>query len=574
MANQQEHEGAELFRKIGLNCFSDFSQVRLSDLISGYKDGEHLEFDYLIPENNICLIGEITKRNHNTNVKEKYDKFVKYINLIKQIYLAGDIEFWNKLGIPAESLRDFKNVNSIQGFFITTEKEKFDINLSPVTDIAIFYKSDFLRLTEYTQMIGEWTKFYFLNNFGIDYRTDSALTIYEKDNCLIKNTRVKISNKDTLFSDLYTFTISPYKLLNIAHVYRSDEFPSLQNANFNYQRPLDSNKLKEIRTKLLTNQDFIFPSNILVILSQGCEYKKDAEENNYLSIPEKYGTISVIDGQHRLFSYADKKIQSIMSDDCKIIVIAVKCKSEDWKIISKFSAEIFREINTNQTKIEVSHLDAIAYELGSDDPKILATKILISLNNRPNFKSFFQIGSDTSNQGIVESGTIIDVIKKITNLNTIKKLENPRSEKTKSKKAGFEKLFSATVTELSDKDILVEKSIIVFERYFNLILSSFKQDKPKSKNQPKTSFLLSKFWGGWVNLLDIFLEECLDWDSVKSELNQIKINIMKLRQMENYNDILFKSDEPVIPDSSHSPTKVGKFLNQNRQNPISIQDIS
>lgn len=44
--------------------------------------------------------------------------------------------------------------------------------------------------------------------------------------------------------------------------------------------------------------------------------------------------------------------------------------------------------------------------------------------------------------------------------------------------------------------------------------------------------------------------------------------------MENYNDILFKPDEPGIPNSSNSPTKVGKFLNQNRQNPVSIQDIS
>jgi DGQHR domain-containing protein len=573
MANQLEQEGADLFRKIGLNCFGDLPQVRLNDITSGYKDEEHLEFDYLIPENNICLIGEITERNDDSDIRRKYDKFIKYINFIKQIYLVGDVELWNKLGIPESSLIHFKKVNFIQGFFITTEKEKFNVNLSIVADIAIFYKSDFLRLKEYSQMIGKWTKFYFLNNFGVDYRTDSGLTIYEKDNCLIKNPRVKISRQDTPFSDLYTFTISPYQLLDIAHVYRSDEFPSLQNANFNYQRPLDSKKLKEIRTKLLTNRDFIFPSNVLVILSQKCEYKKDVEGNHYLYIPKKYGTISVIDGQHRLFSYADEKVQSIMNDDCQIIVTAVKCKSEDLKEMSEFSAKIFIEININQTKVEISHLDKIAYELGRDDPKVLATKILISLNNRSSFQSFFEISSDVSNQGIVEAGTIISEIKKITNINKIKQLENSRSEKNKSKKSGFEKLFNATVTELSDKDALVDKSIIFLERYFNLIFSTFKQDKPTGKNQPKTSFLLSKFWGGWVNLLDIFLQEGLDWDSIKNELNKIKTNIMKLRQMEIYNDILFKPDEPVIPDSSHSPTKVGKFLNQNRQQPVSIQEL-
>ncbi|MBD2570755.1 hypothetical protein [Anabaena lutea] len=149
-----------------------------------------------------------------------------------------------------------------------------------------------------------------------------------------------------------------------------------------------------------------------------------------------------------------------------------------------------------------------------------------------------------------------------------------RIEKNKSKKYGFEKLFATKITELSDKDTLVEKSIILFERYFNLVFSVFKKDKPTSRNEPKTSFLLSKFWGGWVNLLNVFLEEDLDWKSVENELNKIKSNIMELRQMENYNDIIFKPDELVIPDSSHSPTKVGKFLNQNRQQPVSIQDIS
>ncbi|WP_353931197.1 hypothetical protein WJM97_00890 [Okeanomitos corallinicola TIOX110] len=102
----------------------------------------------------------------------------------------------------------------------------------------------------------------------------------------------------------------------------------------------------------------------------------------------------------------------------------------------------------------------------------------------------------------------------------------------------------------------------------------FKAIGLKGKNKPKTSFLLSKFWGGWVNLLDVFLEEGLDWNSVKTELNKIKKNIMELRQMQDYNDIIFKSDELVIPDSSHAPTKVCEFLNQNRQTSVSIQEIS
>lgn len=577
MANKLEQDGAEIFGAIGLTCYNNLPQVKLKNITSGYPDNEHLEFDYLIPENKMCLIGEITERNDKSDINEKYRKFVKFINLIKQTYRPGDIQFWKKLGIHEDALRYFRDIDTIKGFFITTEKEKFPINLSNVEDMAIFYKSDFLRLKEYAQIISKWSKSYFLNNFCIDYETINSLTIYEKD--LIRSKYRKISGKDSSgkdspSSDLYTFTISPYDLLDIGHVYRSDELPSLQKSSYNYQRPLDGNKLKEIRSKLLTNPDFMFPSNILVVLSHECKYTKNGQGYNYLHIPKKYGAISIIDGQHRLFSYADQKIHEIMKDSGKIMVTAVKFDTEDPETIGKFSAQIFIEININQTKVEISHLDKIAYDLGSDDPKVIATKILININNRQKFPNFFVISSDKITKGIIEAGTIIEQMKKITNINKIKQLENPRSEKNKSKKQGFEKLFATTITELSDKDTLVEKSIILFERYFNLVFSVFKQDKPTSRNEPQTSFLLSKFWGGWVNLLNVFLEEDLDWESVKNELMKIKNNIMKLREMENYNDILFKPDEPVIPDSSHSPTKVCKFLNQNRQKPVSIQEIS
>ena len=95
-----------------------------------------------------------------------------------------------------------------------------------------------------------------------------------------------------------------------------------------------------------------------------------------MHIPKKYGSLSIIDGQHRLFSYADEKVKSIMKDDCKIMVTAVNFKTSKEELISKFSAKVFIEININQTRVEISHLDKIAYELGSNEPKVIATKII------------------------------------------------------------------------------------------------------------------------------------------------------------------------------------------------------
>ena len=435
-----------------------------------------------------------------------------------------------------------------------------------------------MRLKEYSDNIGEYTRNYFLNLFKIDDKIDEvSISIDKKYHQLIRSTNKQISKKDNdaPLSDLYTFTISPYEILNIVHVYRQDELPSLQDSStYNYQRPFKPDKLKEIREKLLTNPDFIFPSNILVILSKECTY--DERNDGCLHIPGKYGSISVIDGQHRLFSYADQKVKSIMQNDCKIMVTAVDFKTENQEIINKFSAKVFIEINMNQTKVEITHIDKIAYELGSEEPKVIATKIIVNLNTRQNFKQFFNITSDKANKGIIDAGIIIDAIKKITNIKKIEQLTKARSTNNISKKDGYEKLFYSTIEELSNRETLVEKGTILFESYFNNIFSTFKPDKDslKSKNETRnTSFTYSKFWGGWINLLIIFIEEGLDWEQIREELNNIKKNVMALLQITEYNKPLFQPDNPKIPDASSSPIKIRDFLNQNRTESCSIENI-
>ncbi|MDJ0520197.1 MAG: DGQHR domain-containing protein [Trichodesmium sp. MO_231.B1] len=402
----------------------------------------------MIPEDKVCLIGEITSRTDTGKINTKYKKFINQINIIKKLEFSDDI--WQNLGIKQQSIRKFRNIQSIKGFFITTTKERFDLNLPKVEDVVVFYKSDFLRLSEYSQNIRRWTRNYFLDKFSLVHRTHNSISIYEKDHELIRSTNKQISKKyednDAPLSDLYTFTISPYEILDIVHVYRQDELPSLQDSStYNYQRPLNPDKLKEIRKNLLTDCDFIFPSNILVILSKECKYMKDGDGNSCLYIPKKYGSISVIDGQHRLFSYADEKVKLIMQDDCKIMVTAVSFRTEVQEIITKFSARVFIEINLNQTKVEMAHIDKIAYELGSNDPKVIATKIIVTLNTRQNFRGFFDIASDKTNKGIIEAGIIIDAIKKITNIRKIKELAKARVNTTKLRKDGYEKLFDSTI---------------------------------------------------------------------------------------------------------------------------------
>ncbi|MEM7717480.1 MAG: DGQHR domain-containing protein, partial [Cyanobacteria bacterium P01_A01_bin.68] len=461
----------------------------------------------------------------------------------------------------------------IKAFYITIKQEKYNLTLSSILDIVIIHKADFLRIIEYSKTIGKWAKNYFLHNFNIEHSSNTAITIYQKDNLLIRNRNKKVSGKDSTLADLYTFTISPYKLLNIAHVYRKDELPSLQTNNYNYQRLLNSEKLQEIRKNVLIDSDFMFPSNILVILSKECGYFKDRMNESYLHIPDKYGSISIVDGQHRLFSYADDKVESIMQNNCQIKVTAIDFDTSDEKLISQLSARVFVEINANQTKVEISHLDQIAYALGSEDPKVIATRIIVGINARAKYRSFFDVNSDKIDKGLIEAGTIIDAIKKITNISKIKKLENARSNKTKLKKNGYKYLFDCQISDLCDKDRLIDKGVITIERYFNEVFSVFYQDKIDSNTISESSFQYSKFWAGLINLLYVFIEDGLSWNQIKKEFEAIKCNLMKLQKIEEYNQPLFDSQNPHIPDAKYSPTKVCKFLNENRSKAHPIQNI-
>ena len=488
-----EKHGAKIFQSIGLTCCFDLPQVRLNDITSGFSEDEHLEFDYIIPCGKIFLIGEITARDSKKNIKNKYDKFIKQINIIRNLSFSEDL--WKKLGIKKEQIKLFREVEYIKGFFITTLKNRYDLTLADVENIVKFYQSDFLRITEYSTSIGEWTKNYFLHKFDVNHINNNAISIYQKDNLLIRNKNKKVSGQDSLLADLYTFTISPYKLLDIAHVHRKDELPSLQDNNYDYQRLLNNEKLQEIRKNALIDSDFMFPSNILVILSKECNYCQDGLGNKYLYIPNKYGSISVIDGQHRLFSYADEKVKSIMLDNCQIKVTAIDFLTSDKNLIRQASASVFIEINANQTKVEISHLDQIAYNLGNEDPKVIATRIIVGVNARQKYRSFFDVNSDNINRGLVEAGTIIDAVKKISSIKIVKKLEKARSDKTLMKKDGYERLFNSQISGLCDRDVLVEKGIILLEKYFNQVFYVFQYDKLSTTENTNTSFSIFKILG-------------------------------------------------------------------------------
>ena len=145
----------------------------------------------------------------------------------------------------------------------------------------------------------------------------------------------------------YSFSIEPEKLLKIAYVLHRNEANSDMMPT--YQRIIKKGRLNEIR-KFVDNKGFFPNSLIISIDTNGKKLRFDLAtpqvENaisriGILYLPQLYRSAYIIDGQHRLYGYADSK----HAIDNTIPVVAFVNMAKDKQV------ELFMEINENQKAV-------------------------------------------------------------------------------------------------------------------------------------------------------------------------------------------------------------------------------
>jgi len=146
----------------------------------------------------------------------------------------------------------------------------------------------------------------------------------------------------------YTFTIPAKNLLPLSYVFRATSTAD-QNLEEAYQRSIDVKRLPKIRKFIMSDHvAAMFPTNVVACMPIGTSSIVEELENGTVNIKlaNQYGSLQIIDGQHRLFSLA-------------------KCDDEEWNILgaypflvtayyqikSKDQAKIFFSINDEQTGI-------------------------------------------------------------------------------------------------------------------------------------------------------------------------------------------------------------------------------
>ena len=581
---QLEGQGKALIESMGLKCFTSLGNVKRNEInpSSAVSAGENLEFDYLVPQGSVCLIGEITARSRPSDIKAKYSRFRDQFNFFDS---SPPNTRFDPFEIPEEQRHLFSAVTTLRGFFISTKLQTDDLNLSPVPKIAVFYRNDWDILKNFANCIYDYARFPFLEKFDVDVAGLQAVASGTATSSVtIKNPYRELGrliSEGTGPADVFVFQATPHELLPLAKVFRRDELPNAApNASTqNYQRPLVPSKLCDIRSIIHNKPTFMFPNSIIAVLSADTHYD---EANATLYLPEKYGTLTIVDGQHRLFSYAGPSSDSNIASpaDCpivpvdvrknaKILVMGIKFAQEDGTSAVKYAAKTFVEINRNHTRIQQRHLYLIDYDvLGSTTGEALAGKVILNCNTTSGAAQGLFITNQRST-GVLAAVTIIEELGKLLNIKT--RILACNSEK---EILGFHNLLGQKPSNLEQSDKLIDSATHALKRYFNHLKTTFDKDWP-TDDKVNSSFRRAKFFAALIRLFDTMLKEGKNWDEVDSALKSIKSNVLSVRSMAKYDSVLFTEEvQENIPTWRDTITDLHSFLSQNRFKPTKKQTSS
>lgn len=227
--------------------------------------------------------------------------------------------------------------------------------------------------------------------------------------------------------EFFSFVITPQSLLKISFI--NHQAFSKDDGRPAYQRMMTANRLKEV-SEFIVDGGY-FPTNVLINFTDKLKFEPISNKENtdpnikfgWLTLPSKYRTAWIIDGQHRLYGYSRLKGKYL---EQSLVVLAFN------NMEKRKEAELFININSKQKSVPKGLLVSLLpdIKMNSGKPKealtAVASAIVRSLSldkSSPFFRRFAMHGlppdegqnltiSEAVN-GLVRSGLIGKVHNKI-----------------------------------------------------------------------------------------------------------------------------------------------------------------
>ncbi|NQX56672.1 DGQHR domain-containing protein [Pedobacter panaciterrae] len=203
----------------------------------------------------------------------------------------------------------------------------------------------------------------------------------------------------------YSFSIEPEKLLKIAYVLHRNK--ANRKMMPTYQRIIKKARLQSVH-EFIDNEKGYFPNSIIISLDSGSkplqfdmantQIKSAISNIGILHLPKKYRSAYVIDGQHRLYGYANSEYKN---KNAIPVVAFVDLQREE-------QVKLFMQINENQKAVpknlkNILNIDLLwtsdnisgrlsalksrmSVELGENRESALFDRIIIDENTKSNLR--------------------------------------------------------------------------------------------------------------------------------------------------------------------------------------------
>ncbi len=501
--NNFEDSILEILNDFRITAFHDNKNIDKYDLgLVTTKGRDFLQFDI------IAVIGTIGILFEATRVKSENTSKMKQFNTNCKDFVSSTKSPSKKIrlftGIPSSKRSEFNKIKKWRFIYVSDQSELIiktlnERNIGNPSNFHILNKYHIRYLKFLCKNLGKYGKNELLNKFRISFKeaklkggTDS----YPAVEVLSKKISSKIGHVD-----LYLFSAPVFDLLNITRV---DRYGSLGNwipetGTESYQRLLYRDKISELHEFIHKNkEDSSFPNTITVVINKPSKYK-----NKELELQQIYGCLDIIDGQHRLFAFANSGLNEEQLKNAEVLVTAIKFKTASKSEIKKWNARTFVEINSTQRKVSTDLIYLLRYKVMKENlPVGLATEAIkrMNSNNKYTVYSLFKTGpfSDRSEKGTARI-KIVTIAKELTPLFTIGGNEIPNVTKAES-------TISNRVQQLDS----------FFEDFSNI----FKEDW---KDGPKNSLIFT------TNYMATFCNVFIRCKKQKLSKTKISIKLKRLR---------------------------------------------
>ncbi len=280
--------------------------------------------------------------------------------------------------------KKYKVILSTKNYVVSASDEK------TINDLKFFAMND-ERLDYYSNLnkhLGQASRYQLLGNLFSGQKINNL-------NEVTPAIRGKMGGKT-----YYSFSIELDKLLKIGYIlHRTD---ANKNDMPTYQRLVKKQRLSQIEKFI--NDGGYFPNSVIISIDtngKGLDFKLSSLQDinsisklGLLTLPQKYKSVYIIDGQHRLYGYANTTYKE--TNTIPVVAFLDLEKNEQIKLfmeINENQKSVSKNLRTtlnadllwdsdNPTERNTALFSRIAQELGENTDSPLFDRIIIGENNK------------------------------------------------------------------------------------------------------------------------------------------------------------------------------------------------